>query len=416
MSPLLLIGITIFGGFAGGEVAKRLRLPKVTGYILAGVLLNPGILRFIPEDFPKHTDVVTNIALSFITFSVGGTLLFSHLRKLGKGILSITVFEAEAAFLVTTVGIALVAPFLLHGDGTGWLTTYIPVALLMGCLASPTDPSATLAVVHEYEADGEVTSTILGVTALDDVTGIINFSLAVAVAQILIVHEKVSLSSAVLGPAGEIFGAVLLGIAFGFAFNLLTRVLRRETEGAIIVAVLAMLSLCFGVAAFIGVDELLATMTMGLIVVNFNALSEKIFKVLERYTEELVFVLFFTLSGMNLDFSVLVKNLLLVCVFVVFRSCGKLLGATAGATVARSSSKVRKYVAGGLIPQGGIVVGLALLMKQNPALKGIADVVISVIIGATVIHELLGPIVSKAAIKAAGEISTGGSAGPQGPR
>ena len=117
MSPLLLIGITIFGGFVGGEVAKRVHLPKVTGYILAGVVLNPGILGFIPENFPQHTNVVTNIALSFITFSVGGTLLFSRVRKLGKEIVWITIFEAETAFLVTTIGIALVGPFLLGGDG-----------------------------------------------------------------------------------------------------------------------------------------------------------------------------------------------------------------------------------------------------------------------------------------------------------
>ncbi len=410
MSPLLLIGITIFGGFVGGEVAKRLGLPKVTGYILAGVLLNPEILGIIPKDFPKHTNVVASIALGFITFSVGGTLLFSRIRKMGKSILTITVFEAEAAFLVTAVGIALVVPFLVRGDGSSWLTTYIPIALLMGCLASPTDPSATLAVVHQYRAQGEVTSTILGVTALDDVTGIMNYSIAIALSQILIMHEKLNLSSAILTPAGEILGAVLLGIAFGLAFNLLTRILRRETEGAIIVAVLAMLTLCFGAATSIGVDELLATMTMGLVVVNYNALSEKIFKVLERYTEELVFVLFFTLSGMNLDFSVLVRNLLLVFFFVVFRSCGKVAGATAGAALAHSPAKVKKYVAGGLIPQGGIVVGLALLMKQNHAIAGIADIVISVIIGATIIHELIGPITSKMAIRAAGEIPVGKSA------
>ncbi|MBN1360024.1 MAG: cation:proton antiporter [Sedimentisphaerales bacterium] len=407
MSPLLLIGITIFGGFVGGEVAKRVRLPKVTGYILAGVFLNPGVLGIIPVDFPRHTDVVTNIALSFITFSVGGTLLFSRVRKLGKGILAITILEAETAFVVVTLGIAAVSPFLLRGDGTGWLTTYIPVALLMGCLASPTDPSATLAVVHEYRARGQVTSTILGVTAFDDVTGIINFSLAVALAQILIQHDTFGLASAVLAPARAIFGAILLGAAFGFAFYLLVRVLPRETEGALIVAVLAMLTLCFGAATYLGVDELLATMTMGVVVVNYNPLSSKIFKVLERYTEELVFVLFFTLSGMNLDLSVLVHNLALVCLFVVFRSAGKLLGATAGAALAHSPSKVRKYVAGGLVPQGGIVVGLALLMKQNPALTDVADVVISVIIGATVIHELVGPIVSRAAIRAAGEIPAG---------
>jgi len=202
----------------------------------------------------------------------------------------------------------------------------------------------------------------------------------------------------------DIFGAVALGTAFGFAFNLLTRLLSRETEGVLIVAVLATLSLCFGVASLIGVDELLSTMTMGMIVVNYNRLREKIFKILERYTEEMIFVLFFTLSGMHLSFSTLAQHLALVAFFVAFRTVGKVLGAVVGAQVARSPSKVKKYAAGGLIPQGGIVVGLALLMQQNHAFNDISDIVINVIIGATVIHEIAGPVISKAAIKAAGEI------------
>lgn len=403
MSPVLLIGIIVFAGFAVGELAKKLRLPKVTGFILAGILLNPGVLGIVPAAFTQHTSVVTNIALSFITFSVGGTLLFSRIRRLGKEILLITLCEGEFAFLVTAGGILLVAPFLLS-DGSGWVATYIPAALLIGCLASPTDPSATLAVVHEYRARGRVTSTIMGVAAFDDVLGIINYSLAVAVAQTLTAGQGFGFVSVVGAPVMTIVGAILLGAAFGFVFNGVTGVLARETEGALIVLVLATLALCFGVAMLIAVDELLATMTMGMVVVNFNALKERVFKILERYTEELIFILFFTLSGMHLDFSVLARNLLLVVAFVVLRTLGKVSGAMAGAIAGRSSRKVRRYVAGGLIPQGGIVVGLALLMHQNPAFGGIADVVISVIIGATVVHELVGPVISKVAVKAAGEI------------
>lgn len=406
MSPVFLIGIIVSTGFAVGELAQKLRLPKVTGFILAGILLNPGVLGIVPADFTQHTSVVTNIALSFITFSVGGTLLFSRVRKLGKEILLITLCEGEFAFLVTAGGILLVAPLLLH-DGSDWVATYIPGALLIGCLASPTDPSATLAVVHEYKARGRVTSMIMGVAAFDDVLGIINYSVVVAVAQTLVAGQGFGFVSAVGAAVTNIVGAVLLGAAFGFAFNVVTRVLDRETEGALIVLVLATLTLCFGVALLIAVDELLATMTMGMVVVNFNALKEKVFKILERYTEELIFVLFFTLSGMHLDFSVLARNLLLVVAFVILRTLGKVSGAMTGAIAGGSSRKVRRYVAGGLIPQGGIVVGLALLMHQNPAFDGIASVVISVIIGATVIHELLGPVISKAAIKAAGEIPAG---------
>jgi Kef-type K+ transport system membrane component KefB len=405
MPAVLVIGIIISIGFICGEIATRIKLPKVTGYIIAGVLLNPGSLNLIPEDFTNHTDIVTNIALSFITFSVGGTLLYSHIKKLGKGILYITLFEAEFAFLAVITGM-LVITFLFVNDAEAtWLTTFIPISLLIGCLASPTDPSATLAVAHEYKARGEVTSTIMGIAALDDVTGIVNYSIAITLAGGLVTHQEFGLFSSIFKPIAVIGGAIILGAAFGFIFNIATSFIKKETEGVLIVLVFAMLSLCFGTAVLLGVDELLSTMVMGIYVTNFNPKRNMIFKILERYTEELIFVLFFTLSGMQLNFSVLLSYAVLVIFFVMFRAIGKISGTMVGAALAESPSKVRKYTAGGLIPQGGIVVGLALLIKQNSAFDNISDIIISVVIGATVIHELIGPILSKTALKKAGEIT-----------
>ena len=406
MSSILIVGIIASFGLICGEIATKLRLPKVTGYIIAGVLLNPSLSDFIPKNFTSHTDLVTNVALSFITFSVGGTLLYSRIKKLGKGIIYITLCEGEFAFIIVIVGILAGGALLIKTADATWVSTFIPISLLMGCLAAPTDPSATLAVTHQYKAKGPVTSTIMGVAAFDDVLGIINYSLAIVMAQALIMHEKFSLFSSLLRPAVAILGAVFLGIAFGFIFNLSTKFLKKETEGALIVVVFALLSLCFGIATILDADELLSTMIMGIVVVNYNPNREKIFKILERYTEELIFILFFVLSGMQLNFSILSSHILLVLFFVILRSIGKVSGAITGAVLAKSSSKVKKYTAGGLIPQGGIVVGLALLIKQNQAFANISDIILSVIIGATIFHELIGPILSKMAIKRAGEIAT----------
>lgn len=405
MPAILIIGVIIFTGFICGEIATKVKLPKVTGYIIAGILLNPGLLNLIPKDFTNHTDIVTNIALSFITFSVGGTLLYSHIKKLGKGILYITFFEAEFAFLAVVVGMLAITPLFIKDAGAAWLSTFIPLSLLIGCLASPTDPSATLAVVHEYKAKGKVTSTIMGVAALDDVTGIINYSIAIAIARGLFIHQKLGEFFSTSTPLIIIGGAIILGIAFGFIFNIVTSFIKKETEGVLIVFVFAILSLCFGAAVLIGVDELLSTMTMGIYVANFNPRRSIIFKILERYTEELIFVLFFTLSSMQLNFSVLFTYIILVAFFVIFRTIGKVLGTVTGAALAKSPVEVRKYTAGGLIPQGGIVVGLALLIKQNTAFGNISDIIISIIIGATVVHELIGPVLSKMALKRAGEIT-----------
>lgn len=405
MQSILIVGVIIFTGFVFGEIASKVKLPKVTGYILAGVLLNPSLFRLIPQDFVDHTSLITNISLAFITFSVGGTLLYSRVKRLGKGILCITVCEAELAFLAIVLGFLVVTPFFIHRSGATWFATFIPLSLLIGCLGSPTDPAATLAVAHEYKAKGDVCSTIMGVAALDDVTGIVNYSLAIAIATVFVLRQGFNLYSSLLSPLIVIGGAIILGIAFGFLLNLITLFLKKETEGIFIVLILALLALCFGLATLLGFDELLATMTMGIVVVNYNSKRDKIFRILGRYTEQLIFVLFFTLSGMHLNFSVLSSYYILVLLFILFRVIGKVTGTMAGASIAKSSPMVKKYAAAGLIPQGGIVIGLALLIKQNHVFDGISDIIISVIVGATIIHEIIGPILSKMALKKAGEIS-----------
>jgi Kef-type K+ transport system membrane component KefB len=404
MSGVLIFGLIVLLGFAAGEAARKVGLPKVTGFILAGIILNPRLTHIVPMDFAMHTDIVISIALAFITFEVGGTLHYSRIKKLGKGIVSVTFFEGEFAFLITAAGIALVAPLFVHLSDATWLTAFIPIGLLMGSLASPTDPSATLAVVHEYKAHGPVTSTIMGVAALDDTLGIINYCIAVALSSVLVSHRSLDFHTAFVSPIYQIFGAIGWGIAVGLIFNLFTVLFSRETEGALIVAILAMLTLCFGIATLIGIDELLAMMTAGAVVVNFNSKKEKIFRMLERYTEELIFVFFFTMSGMQLDFTVFFNHLPLALFFVIFRTTGKISGAVTGASIADAPTKVKKYAWGGLIPQGGIVIGLALMIKQNPAFTAFSDIIISIIIGATVVHELIGPVISKAMIKSAGEV------------
>ncbi|MBN1283306.1 MAG: sodium:proton exchanger, partial [Proteobacteria bacterium] len=155
-------------------------------------------------------------------------------------------------------------------------------------------------------------------------------------------------------------------------------------------------------------DELLATMAMGIMVTNFNPERERVFEILERYAEEMIFVLFFTLSGMYLDFGVLATSAILVALYAFWRTAGKFAGTWIGAGIGGASAPVKRYTALGLIPAGGIIIGLALLLKQNPAFDRFADIVINVIIGATVIHELAGPILVQYAFRKSGE--TGRSA------
>lgn len=402
MHSMLIVGVIILTGFVCGELMRRIRLPKVTGYVLAGILLNPGLTGIIPVDFVAHTDLVTSIALSFIAFSVGGALVWDRMRKLGKGILCIGVLAGEMAFLAVAAGLLVVIPFLVHGGG--WRSFYIPLSILMGCLAAPTDPSATVAVVHEYDARGKVTETVMGVAAFDDALGIINYSVAVAAAGMLMRETPFDVTSFIVEPLGSILGALALGAVFGYVFIRIARFIGDEIEGVMIVLVFGLLITCFGVAERFGLDELLAAMAMGAAVVNLDEKRKQVFELLERYTAELIFVLFFTLSAMHLRLEVLGGSILLVLAFIVLRGVGKVSGTVLGARMASSPRAVERYTAGGLIPQGGIVIGLALMIRQNSAFQPIADIVIGVVIGSAVIHELIGPVLAERSLRKAGEI------------
>ena len=404
MDPIFGLGIVVVVGSIFGELAQKVKLPRVIGFILAGVFLNPDLTGFMPHTAAKSTNFVINLALCFITFSIGGTLSLVKLKKLGKGILWITIFEAQTAFLFVTLGFLAIAQFFIKGPAIGWFNTYIPFAVLIGCIASPTDPTPSLAIAHEYKAEGDVTSTIMGVSALDDATGIINFCLAMVIASSFALHTKFSLYNSIGVPFIMIVGSLALGALFGFILNVISLFLNKKTEGALITAIFGLLAVCFGITNTLNWEALLATMAMGIMVVNFNPIHDKIFKVLERYTEELIFLMFFVVSGMQLNFAVIPTASVMIIFFVFFRIFGKTTGTFLGATIAGSSDKVKKFTSAGLIPYGGIVVGLGLLMKQEPAFEGFADIIIAVVIGGTILSEIIGSVCVKLALKGAGEI------------
>jgi len=407
METILVIGIVLVFGFVLGELVTLVRLPKVTGFIAAGLLLNPAIFPYIPERFVEGAQFMVNLALAIIAFNVGGELKISRLRDLGRGMVSIAIFEAETAFLAVAAGVILLGPFL-PGMPALEFSGLIAIALILASLAAPTDPTATLAVMEEYRAEGPVSSTIMGVTALDDSIGIINFSLAGAIGAAIAAHAALNLGNAVIHPLLEIGGGVGLGVVAGIVFNLIIRLLKREGEGTYIVVILGMLTLFFGIAQWLRVDALLTALVMGVLVTNICLKGETIFSLLERYIDELIFLIFFTLSGMFLDYSVLTTTISLIAVYIPLRFLGKYAGTRVGATLAHAPDEVRHFTAFGLIPQGGIVVGLALMVTHQPAFGGIAQIILATIMGAVIIHELIGPAFSKIALMKAGEISENG--------
>ena len=409
MDPLLIVGLVLVLGLALGEIAQRLGFPRVAGYIIAGIILNPRISGFVSPEFLAGTDPLINAALAIITFEVGGTLAIGPLKELGRGIVFLALGEAELAALAILVGATIVLPLLITLPiGTGFVAA-IPLALLLGALGSPTDPSATLAVIHQYRAKGMVSFSVMGAAAFDDALGIINFSVATALASILVSHSRAT-PLAFLEPFLVILASLALGIALGLAYHWVVRLLRGSQDGILIALVVTALILGYGLATTWELDALLVTMAVGITVVNLRRTRPRVFQLIERHVEPLVFLLFFTLSGMYLNFSVLLKYLPLVLLFVAFRTAGKLGGAYLGATLGRAPHAVRRYTGWGLIPQGGIVIGLALTVKGIPELAPYSDILVNVIIGATVIHELVGPFAAKFALQRAGEIPAGKAA------
>jgi Kef-type K+ transport system membrane component KefB len=403
VNGILAVGLAILLGYVLGEIVRKIGLPRVSGYIVAGLLLNPKITGFVSAGFLESMGTATDFSLAILTFAIGGTLAIASLRDLGKKILFIALGEAQLSALLVTVGCLATLPFLLPNAG-GFMTTIAPLAILLGALASPTDPSATLAVVRQYKAKGMVTFSIMASAALDDALGIVNYSLAVVVATVLVTHHLEGIGT-ILEPLISIGGAVGLGAAAGLAFRFAPKWLRGDNDGLQIALLLGLLGLCYGVSSLLDLDQLLATMIMGMTIVNTSRQNERhhIFHLLEESIEPIVFIVFFTISGMLLDVAVLIQYLPVVLVFVVFRSIGKLVGANVGARLGKASRNVQRYTGWGLIPQGGIVIGLALLLQQEPVLAPISHILLNVIIGATVIHELIGPLTAKIAIMKSGE-------------
>lgn len=402
MNIILSVGILIFAGFLLGELAALVKLPKISGYILAGILLNPDLSGIMTKSFVEHTDPLLTISLSFITFSIGGSLSASNLKSTGKSMIILTLFESLAAFLFVFIFAFLSLNYLFHFFDS--IAVNIAISLILATLAAPTDPSATLAVIHEYKARGVVSSSILEIAAFDDIVGIIIYTLVSAFTTFFLGKTDLELGRKIMELFLEIGGALLIGGIVGLLFYIIVKFAPHEEEGSLIVLTFGLILLTYGISEVFGFESLLSTMALGAVVINTNPLREEIFKLIERYTDELIFVIFFTLSGLHLQLASIQGSLLLIVIYIIARMIGKFAGIYSGSSLVNADPKIRKYAAGGLIPQGGIVIGLALLLTKDLVFEKASSMIIGVVIGAALIHEITGPIFSRLFLKKAGEI------------
>ena len=402
----LAIGVMLIAGFLGGVVMRKLKFPRVTGYIVVGVLLSPSVLGSLGLDFlSKATvdslDIITNVALGIVAYAIGSSLRLGSLRKLGRSIAWITPFQSLGAWLIVTLVLAFLSPLVLTIPGATFSQFYFPMALIIGAIASATAPALTLAILRECRARGPLTTTLLAVVALDDAIAVIAFAIAVGVAQPLVSGVGgVSFYQMLTVPFLHILESVGIGAAFGFALINIAKLVKSRK--LVLVVVLGVIVTCIGVTNLLGVSLIMANMVVGFVVANRGRKDEP-FPVIESI-EDVVFTVFFVLAGMHFDLGVMkTAGILAVSLFAI-RFAGKYYGARIGAKIAHAPEAVKKYIGFTLLPQAGVAIGLALLAKSAfPDFPVLGDVLLNVVLASVIISEIVSPPLVRYGITKAGE-------------
>ena len=400
---ILYLGFILLSGYFLSVISEKLGLPKIMGYLAAGLMLNPQLTDIIPPGFDSLADQVTMFCLAFITFEIGSSFSINDLRTTGRKYFTLAFYESFSAFVFVLIGFFAITLWLFPIAGLG-IHLIVAFTLLLASLAAPTDPSATLAVIHEYKANGPVTKAILGAAAFDDIVTLFLFSFSLSFARSFVGTTDISFLTVLSHILYKIIGAVVTGVAFGFIFNKTVGLIKVKERKAQVVIFLGFLSLTFGVATYLKMDELFSTLTLGFMVRNFNVYRKQILEITEQGLEDLFFLIFFVFSAMAFDFSATNLSIVLsIFLFIILRASGKYIGMYIGTHRLKMDKKVKKYAFAGLIPQGGIVLGLALMLSKEPEFKGFANVLSGIIMGATILHEFMGPVISHLVLKLAGE-------------
>lgn len=387
MSILLSLGLAMAMGLLFTRVVKLFNLPNVTGYLIAGLLVGPYCFNFITDEYLETFKIITTVALGFIAFSIGSEFQIKTLRYVGKNAVIITCFEALTAVLLVNV--------VLHFAGFP-----LPISLILGAISAATAPAATLMVVRQYKANGPVTQTLLPVVALDDAVGLMVYSVSVALAKTFCTDAEMTFATVVVAPIVEIVSSLAIGAVLGGILTLCMRFFHSRANRLCLMLTAVILGVA--ISEKLDLSALLLCMMIGAVFCNLNKESEKILDGCERWTPP-VFMLFFVISGAGLDFSVLKTVGLLGILYIVFRSIGKYLGAFLGATVVKAEPNIRKYLGITLLPQAGVAVGMAQMVMTELPLE-YATKIRTVVLCATLVYELFGPVLTKISLKKAGEI------------
>ena len=404
ISDLTLLGAAMIIAFYTGKAVRFAKLPSLIGYMTVGVILGPSVLHLFDDSSMERLAFITEIALGFVAFSIGSELNLSSLKRLGTGIITIIFAESFGAFFMVVIALYL-------------LTRDLPLSLIFGSMAPASAPAGTVAVIQEYRAKGNLTKSLYAVVGFDDGLAIIIFGFAAALAKRLLIMEGSDVSegilAALLDPAREIGLSLIVGGSIGLLFYHLVRRLQNTRD--ILILVFGFILLCTGLSTRWHLSLILTNMVVGLVFANTRHES-----LLHRVTNPLLdvmpllFVLFFCLAGAHLMLSSLPALGVIGVVYIFGRSAGLIGGARLGAKLGHMEDKIKKYLGLGILSQAGVAIGLSLIVKHElssldakyniPHALKIGSSVLATITATCIFFEIIGPILTKIALKKAGEI------------
>ena len=375
-------------GFIFGKGAKLIKLPSVSGYLIAGLLLGPSLFNFVSSEEAKSFEIISEITLSFIAFGIGSEFMLKDIIQMGKKITIITLAEVVGAVAI----VFSVMYFIFNQD--------FAFSTVIASMSAATAPAATIMVIRQYRAYGPVTKTILPVVALDDVFGIIAFGIAISVAKILVSGTEFSIFKIIGVPIYEIFGSLLLGLVLGVVLSLLTKKIDPKDE--LQIKTIFFIGIATGLSKVLDFSPLLTNIMMGATLANLRVFSNRSFSAVNDFVP-IFYILFFTIAGAALDLEILYTVGLIGAAYIVARATGKILGAYVGAKSVNAEPQVQKYLGFALLPQGGISIGLSVIVMQQLPMYSVQ--ITTIIMASVLFYETLGPIFAKISIHKAGEIN-----------
>ena len=410
-SILLSLSIALLAGLLLSRLAKKVQLPAVTAYLVAGVLIGPFLLGAlnipgigITHDQLSGFTIIADVALGFIAFSMGNEFRISALKKIGKQATVIGIFQA--IFTTIIVDIALIALHFAMPDKLS-----LSAAIVLGAVATATAPAATLMVVRQYKAKGPLTDILRPVVALDDAVGLVVFAISFGIAKSLGTGD-IDILSVVLEPLLEVVLSLALGFIMGLLFTLCERFFHSRSKRMAVSVTFVMMTVAISCLKFevfgihVGFSSLLACMMLGTVFCNICDFSEELMERADRWTAPIL-ILFFVISGAELDLSVF-ANIAVVIIGVVYiasRSLGKYFGAGISARATKCDPNIVKYLGITLLPQAGVALGMALKAIE---LGAEGAIVRNITLFAVLVYEIVGPFLTKVSLTKAGDIKEEG--------